>query len=409
MTHGAYSVKAVKLQAGLEENKIAGPSLASALLAIVSPRKSAAQSPIKTKSSIASDTNIFNLQGQSTSSSSNSWQSFSPTTKEKRKLTEKQPLKAKKRRTTESLIPSDDEGSTIFDQEFDDQEAFTSKQPPRKKRRVNKKYVPDSSHFTINCIHCSFRKQFQALSKSYLINNFKRHLKSKHSSIDDKKTEIYIEEYLQEPELFAQFSVHCPESECKDTLHSFRKHGLKLKLFTHISTKHQKNKNNYSKEFLAAHVKNNYKQTLVPAEKQLKNRKKVNDPNNAYFTIACPVCPEQQRLRAFRKSNIIHNFKRHLENKHSSTTEEQTKNYIKEHLQEPKQFVNFSVHCPEPKCKYIAHAVHRSNLKTRLSKHISSEHQENKDNHSVQSIKTYVEGCFCTRAIKKHKQKKKSK
>jgi len=62
---------------------------------------------------------------------------------------------------TKSLIPSGDENSTVFDQEFDDQEAPIPKKPPRKKRKL---YLSDSTCFTIICTRCPNQQPFQTQS-----------------------------------------------------------------------------------------------------------------------------------------------------------------------------------------------------------------------------------------------------
>jgi len=93
-----------------------------------------------------------------------------------------------------------------------------------------------------------------------------------------------------------------------------------------------------------------------------------------------------------------------LKIKHPDITEEQTKNYIKQNLQEPEQLVKFSVHCPELECKQILHAHQMSNLKINLSNHISTQHQENKNNHSKESVETYVEGNCNQRLVSAQEQ-----
>jgi len=286
---------------------------------------------------------------------------------------------------TKSFISFDDEYSTVFDQEFDDQEIIisgqsSSKQRPRKKRKLD---LPDNTYFTITCTRCPLKPQFWARNKSQLTGNFKNHFEKKHSNIPEKEIQNYIKEHLRKPKNSVQFAVNCPESECNHTAHSVQGWKLKGHLFSHISDKHPEKKRNYSTESVATYTKKNCKQTVVPAQRKLKNKN---------FVIACNHCSPKVQFKTQHKNSVISHFKRHLKKKHSNIIDQQTKNYIKQHLQEPELLVKFLIDCPEPKCKYIAHAVHRSNLKTRLSKHISSEHQENKDNHSVQSIKTYVEG-----------------
>jgi len=111
-----------------------------------------AYSETTTKPSIPSNTATFDSQQQPVSSSSNAWKCLLQVTETN---WEPLPPTAKRKRTTRSLIASDDEDSTIFDQEFDDQETLISKQRPRKKRRVD---VPDNSCFAITCIHCFPKK-----------------------------------------------------------------------------------------------------------------------------------------------------------------------------------------------------------------------------------------------------------
>jgi len=179
---------------------------------------------------------------------------------------------------TESLIPSDDESSTVFDQKFDEQETLISKQSSSKKPSSKKRklHLPDSTYFTITCNHCSHKPQFHALFKFTLIRNFKRHSKNEHSNITDQETEIYIKNHLQEPEQRLNFSVRCPEPKCKHIVQVLGRNDLKRYLFNHLlkSKKHQSKRNNYSKESIATHVEDNYKQTLVSAQEQLKNTQK---------------------------------------------------------------------------------------------------------------------------------------
>jgi len=344
-------------------------SLSSELLAIISPPKTSPP-PIKTRA--------FNLQWQSainhlSPSSSSTAQQYSPQTlTRKRKLTQEQSENRQIRRTdmpeqgsippslelmvseinaqstklskTKSPIPSDGEDSTVFDREFDDQEALiseqpSSKQPPRKKRGVNKEDIP-----------------------------------------------------VKEPEQLVQFSVNCPEPKCQDILGCLRERDLKMKLFTHILKKHSENKNNYSIKSLATHVKENCKKELVSAQEQLKN---------IHFTIACHHCPLKPQLQNSLRSNLITKFKRHLENCHSSMTEEQKKTYIEENLQKPELPVQFSINCPESKCKHITRVLCRSNLKKNLFKHISARHPKNGDNYSKEFLVTYVKENCTTRL---HKQ-----
>jgi len=214
-----------------------------------------------------------------------------------------------------------------------------------------------------------------------------------------EQRKIYIEEHLQEPKLRIRFSVHCPESECKHIAHNITKFDLKKNLSIHISTQHPGNKGNYSIKSLATYVEDNCKQTLIPTQEQLKNTKKrkLDVPDNAYFTITCDHCSRKPQFQTLLKHNLIYNFKRHVKKEHPNIIEKQTKIYIKEHLQKPERLVRFSIHCPESECKYIANTGLKSNLKISLSRHISRKHPENKDNYSIKSLATYV-----TENINKH-------
>jgi len=310
-------------------------------------------------------------------------------------------VQSKKLGTTKPRIESDDESSTVPGQDFDDQEALvseqsSSKQRPRKKRKINQKDIPDNAYFIINCIHCSPRLQFKTHLKHNLINSFKKHVEKKHQNITVKQTEIYIKEHLQKPEQFVKFSVHCPKCEC--ILHSIEISNLKKNLFSHIleNNKHQSQRKNYSKESLTTYLENNYQQTIVPAQERLKNtqkrkRTRLDVPDNAYFTIDCPICPEQRQFKNHLKSSTIRNFKGHLKNRHPDISEEQTQTYINQHLQEPEQLVKFSVHCPESECQDTLHCSRKENLKSKLSTHVSKQHSENKGNHSKESLTIYVE------------------
>jgi len=171
---------------------------------------------------------------------------------------------------TESLTSSDNESSTISDQEFDGQKTLiskqsSSKQPPKKKKRIDIENLPDNAYFTITCDYCLSKLQLRCTSKHNLISNFKRHVGRKHQNITVEQTKNYINNYLHKPEQRLVISVHCPESECKHRLHSYRKLDLKGCLSSHIFTQHSKNFLSYSKESILKHVDNNYEHKLIPA------------------------------------------------------------------------------------------------------------------------------------------------
>ena len=159
---------------------------------------------------------------------------------------------------TESPMSSDDEYSTPSYRKFDDQETLISEQPPRKKRRVNTRAVPDDTDFTITCINCSDRPLFYARVKSNLIDNFKRqHLNRKHQKMTCEQIKTYIKNHLKEAKQIEIFSVDCPILKCEHTGRTYRKFNLKNILFQHVynTKKHQNEKKNYSKESLAEYIK----------------------------------------------------------------------------------------------------------------------------------------------------------
>jgi len=282
----------------------------------------------------------------------------------------------------------------------------SSKQWPRKKREINKKDVPDNAYFTIFCIGCS--GQFRSVIKKYVTKGFKGHLKREHQKITEGQAQIYIKEHLRQPELLIRFLVHCPEPECKHiACISSQRSDLKKNLFDHISTKHPKNKDNYPRELVEIYVEKNYTTAFV---KQF-NKKDV--PDNAYFTIPCIYGSCRPQFKTLLKNNLVSSFKRHLEEKHPDVIPEQVQIYIDQNLHEPKQFVKFSIHCPESECEHITCSFVKGRLKEHLFNHISVKHPKNKNNYSIESVKAYAkDNCerilvSATRAIKKDKKKRK--
>jgi len=308
----------------------------------------------------------------------------------------------KKLGKTRAPIASDDEYSTIFDQEFDDQETLISKQSPRKKRKVNKKNVdvPDSSYFTIICDNCFPKKQFKTSLEYNLIRNFKKHLKNKHPNITEQQTETYITKHLNKPDLPTKFLVRCPECEC--ILRNIEISGLKKNLFYHVlkNKKHIDKRLSYSKASLAAHVENNCKQTPVPAQRELKNKN---------FTITCNHCSPKVQFKTSIKYSIIRNFKKHSKNKHPNITEQQTETYITKHLNKPNLRAKFLVNCPKSECKHIAQSVRKDKLKTRLFNHMSIQHPRNLTNYSKESVAAYVENSWEEKLVPAQKQLKPTK
>jgi len=121
-------------------------------------------------------------------------------------------------------------------------------------------------------------------------------------------------------------------------------------------------------------------ETLIseqPPRKKLKINKK-NIPDDACFTIVCCFCYDKHELRSPRNQVIINNFKRHIKDEYPDKDEEETEIYIKEHLQKPRQPLQFSIRCPVTGCEYIAHVSRQSNLKRNLSNHIfkAKKHQK---------------------------------
>jgi len=373
-------------------------SLSQQLLAENFPPKPAAQPLIKTEPDGKYSNTLSNALSNhlSSSSSSSTWQLLAQTTTRKRKLAQEQSKNGQRQRIdiakqqsilpslalmintqslseTELLIPSDVEYSTLQP---------SLRQPPRKKIKINQKNFPDNAYFTITCDHCPNKLQFQTLRRGDLINSFKRHSKNKHQNITEEQTKNYIEKRLQESEQLVEFSIDCPEPECKHIAHNVKKFDLKTNLFNHISKKHAYKKINYPIKSVAVYVEDNWEQMLVPTQKQLKNTN---------FAIICSFCSNKSMFQTLLKHNLINHFKSHLKRKHPNITEKQTKIYIKKHLQEPKLRIRFSVHCPKPECKHIVHNVTKFDLKRNLSIHISTQHPGNKGNYSIESLATYVE------------------
>ena len=174
---------------------------------------------------------------------------------------------------TESPMSSDVKDSTTDDQETLILEQPSSKQRPRKKRKINKD-VPDSDYFSIACFFCSPKQPFKSRRKYDLIKMFKKHMEREHSNIIEEEAQTYIGKHLQKPELL--FLIYCPESGCGHIAHARERYFLKINLFRHIfkTKQHQCERKNHSKESLATYVENNCKQTLISAQEQLKSIKK---------------------------------------------------------------------------------------------------------------------------------------
>jgi len=403
MIHSMHSEELTRLQ----KNYSNAEPLSQQLLAKIFPPKPAAQQLIKTEPSDGKYSNTLSntLSNHLSSNSSSILQQSLPRAltralTRKRKLAQEQSENGQRQKIdiaeqqsilpslalmintqslseTESLISSDVECSTLQP---------SLRQPPRKKRKVNKKDIPDNACFTITCNRCFPEEQLYTPCKSHLICNFKKHLKNKHPNITEEQTKIYITKHLQKPERLVIFSVHCPESECKHITHAGRnKGGLKINLFIHISAIHPENKDNYSRESVAKHIKDNCKMKFVSAKKKLKNTN---------FAIICPFCSDKQQLQALLKYNLISNFKRHLKKKHPDITEKQAQIYIGKHLQEPELRTKFSIQCPEFECEHIIRSIEKNKLKTRLFEHVSTQHSKNNDSHSKESISTYVDNNY---------------
>ncbi len=136
----------------------------------------------------------------------------------------------------------------------------TSSVQPRKKRRINTKNLPANAYFTITCPHCS--QEIKSYTKSYLIDNFiRQHMKQHPEQKFDKKL---MQNNLQKPEQYLQFSINCPESSCKEIIRRHRKALLKEGIISHLSRKPHPNREKYSKESIKDHVNKNYTSKLVP-------------------------------------------------------------------------------------------------------------------------------------------------
>ncbi len=156
---------------------------------------------------------------------------------------------------TKPSTPSDDEYSTVSDRESDDQETLILKQPPRKKRKINKKGIPDNAYFTIICHHCFPQKKFSARRrKPSLTYRFKEHLRIIHPNITEEKTKDYIDKHLKEPENLSKFLVKCPVFGCEHIARSYQTTNLKDNILYHISSLHPDNKDNHSKKSIAAAI-----------------------------------------------------------------------------------------------------------------------------------------------------------
>ncbi len=164
---------------------------------------------------------------------------------------------------------TDDECSTFFYRQFDDQGTLTPKQPPRKKRRVSEDNAPDDAHFTIICIYCSPKQKFRSINKDYLITTFQEHSRTQHKNIPEYKIKTYRKNNLQKARQIFKFSVNCPVPTCNHTADTKNKPNLKENLWYHVlkSQAHQNEKNNHSKESLAKYVNQNYTSELVPNPK----------------------------------------------------------------------------------------------------------------------------------------------
>jgi len=161
---------------------------------------------------------------------------------------------------TESPMSTDDECSTVDDQEPLTLEQLFPKQSPRKKRRVDTKNLPANAYFTIICPCCS--KKFKSYNKAYLINYFKKHL----NDIAENEIKSYTNEHFQEAKRIVKFSVNCPVPGCEYTVRVTAKHNLQGALLHHIFKikKHLYEKKKHSKESIKNHVNENFESKLIP-------------------------------------------------------------------------------------------------------------------------------------------------
>ena len=172
---------------------------------------------------------------------------------------------------------TDDEYSTFFYRQFDDQGTLISEQPPRKKKRISTRAVPNDAYYTITCIHCSPEQEFFFINKYYLIRNFKNHFEDEHPDINKEQTKNYINEHFQEAKQIEKFSVKCPlfrcthtghntKIRCTHTGHSTKKYNLTKNLLHHVfETKQHRHKATiWSPKLLKEYIEENRKSDFFP-------------------------------------------------------------------------------------------------------------------------------------------------
>jgi len=165
-----------------------------------------------------------------------------------------------------------------------------------KKELVSAKKQLSDIHFTIICSFCPREPEFRNQVRHGLISSFKKHLK-KHPDITEEQTKIYIEKHLKKPKQPVEFSIRCPE--CGHTVYNCKRDELNRNLSRHISKTHPQNKDNYPKQLIAKHVKENLEQTPVPAKKKLKNTKKRKIPKSSNLSISSSSTPRQSLLQLY--------------------------------------------------------------------------------------------------------------
>ncbi len=268
---------------------------------------------------------------------------------------------------TKSPIPSDNEDNTVFDREFDNQETLISEQTPRrKKRKINKNDVPDADFIA------NYYDEGDFMGPTQPVPNFdtKEFFNPENMLNPFKNTDVFQQtsdpssQQIEEPKNTNYHSQQPPTESSETTLQQS------------ISQSPPASSN----------------KTEQPFSKKRPRKKRINKKedflDNACFTIICSFCPNQLKYQNLLENNIMNKFKIHLRIKHPKVTKEETKIYIKKHLQKPELLLNFSIGCPECNKKILSSRA--TNMKRKLFSHISKKHSENQ-NYSKESVAAYAE------------------
>jgi len=179
-------------------------------------------------------------------------------------------------------ISSDEEDSTVSDQEFGNQETLISEQQPKKRqclhssqKRLN---IPDGCFYTLECCQVC-PKTHRALSLSSLAANYKVHLKKGKKITNPEQTRNYVLQHAKNPSKHLLYLIPCFACENCISYSVFSKPALKQNLSIHLSKKHKELLNQLSNSYIEENVKIFITKSKTPLKKSdtRKKLKKIYD------------------------------------------------------------------------------------------------------------------------------------